>query len=310
MSKNSYGPGQRYGKLVSVKFSHIAKNNHIWEFDCDCGNKTYAHFSNVRTGATKSCGCINDEHKIIFGQHKLTHGMSKTPEYVAWYKAKFNCTNKRSPLWEFFGGTGICFSEDWLEFKIFLRDIGRRPSKNHILSRKDLNGGFTKDNCFWEDRGEFNKRKNTTHGMRGTNEWAIWQGIKNRCHNKNHHTYPTYGGRGIIVCERWLDFKNFFLDMGERPSKDHSVERRDLNGNYDPDNCYWATDLEQQQNKTNTIRTTFHGGTVSVKELAKYLDMSPYELLKLVKIGNDGDRLERIFEHKISKGAKLPWIKY
>ena len=90
----------------------------------------------------------------------------------------------------------------------------------------------------------------TTHGHSKRTEYTIWSGIKGRCFNPKNPVYQYYGGRGIIVCERWrFSFENFFEDMGQRPSLDFSLDRIDPNGNYEPGNCRWATMKEQQNNK-------------------------------------------------------------
>jgi hypothetical protein len=83
------------------------------------------------------------------------------------------------------------------------------------------------------------------HGWAGTPTYVSWAAMKGRCFDPGNASYPTYGARGITVCERWLDFENFLADMGERPSLDHSIDRRDENGNYEPGNCRWLTRAEQ-----------------------------------------------------------------
>jgi hypothetical protein len=92
--------------------------------------------------------------------------------------------------------------------------------------------------------------------------------MRARCKYQVSSNWKNYGGRGITVCDRWQDFAVFLADMGERPSAKHSIERRDVNGNYGPANCIWATDGEQRANRRDTVWVEWQG------ERRKLLDVT------------------------------------
>lgn len=104
---------------------------------------------------------------------------------------------------------------------------------------------------------------------RNTPGRSSWVSMLSRCRNKNHEAYHRYGGRGITVCQRWQDgFDNFYADMGPRPDG-MSLERIDSNGNYEPDNCKWATTQEQQNNTCTNRFIEVDGERLTVAQLAR-----------------------------------------
>ena len=110
-----------------------------------------------------------------------------------------------------------------------------------------------------------------TAGRRPSPTYSSWGSMLNRCTNPANHSYKMYGGRGILVCERWLDFENFLADMGEKPAKGMSIERLDVNGNYEPGNCVWATPKIQARNTrrsrlTMEIARSIKSGELSIKD--------------------------------------------
>lgn len=111
-------------------------------------------------------------------------------------------------------------------------------------------------------------------GMYRSSEYAIWQSAKQRCENPNVDGYKYYGGRGIKMCERWREsFLNFYEDMGPRPSEHHSIERKNRDGDYEPDNCIWADRIAQANNKSTNVNLTYQGKTQTVAQWARELNM-------------------------------------
>lgn len=105
-----------------------------------------------------------------------------------------------------------------------------------------------------------------------------------RCRNPKNKDYKNYGGRGITVCKRWLQYANFLVDMGRRPPK-MTLERRNNNKGYIPSNCYWATREEQTRNRRSTVRLVYQGVTKTLREWAMTLDIDYYTLWIRLKRG-------------------------
>lgn len=135
-----------------------------------------------------------------------------------------------------------------------------------------------------------------THGKCRTAEYKVWAGVKRRCYNQNEEGYYKYGGRGIKVCERWLNsFENFLADMGTRPSPQHSIERKDNEKDYSPDNCKWATLIEQANNTRNNRFLEFKGIRLTVTQWARKLGVTDKTLFTRIYRGHNIETILREF---------------
>lgn len=147
--------------------------------------------------------------------------------------------------------------------------------------------------------------RNRTHGMTGTVEFNTWQAMRQRCYDKNYKSYMNYGGRGITICERWRSsLENFFEDMGPRPTAEHSIDRIDVNGNYEPGNCRWATRSEQANNKVKSKYYDYRGTRGTLKQLCEKTGMR-YGVAK-DRIDDFNWPIEKALETPIRKRKLLP----
>jgi hypothetical protein len=136
--------------------------------------------------------------------------------------------------------------------------------------------------------GCFNRdgKHRITHGKSNSPEYMAWRSCRERCNNPNIPGYRNYGGRGITICDRWLNsFENFYADMGPRPSPKHSLDRIDNDGNYEPGNCRWATTKQQSRNRRNNIIVTYDGDDMCLRDFANLVGKNPNLLTKRVKKG-------------------------
>jgi len=125
-----------------------------------------------------------------------------------------------------------------------------------------------------------------THGKSHLPEFKTWEGMIQRCTNSNDKGYFRYGGRGIKVCDRWLNsFENFLADMGLKPGPKYSIDREDNNGNYEPGNCRWATIQEQCRNRSSNKLVEFDGRTKSVQEWADEKGLNHSALSHRLRLG-------------------------
>lgn len=157
--------GERYGKLVAVR--RLPKHTlSRWVLRCDCGKKTEAYLSNVRSGQVQSCGCAGSQATI--GTRSLKHGHSvgfkKSKTAAAWRNAKTRCFNKKGRNYPQYGGRGIIMCDEWAnDFRAFLRDMGECP-EGLTLERVYVNGNYEPGNCCWATTAEQGvNRRNSIH---------------------------------------------------------------------------------------------------------------------------------------------------
>lgn len=162
-----------------------------------------------------------------------------------------------------------------------LCDCGRRKR----VYIKSLTSGKTSScGCLAIER---TRQFHTIHGESIKNnkspEYRTWSGILSRCLNKSNPGYKRYGGRGIIVCERWMDsFSNFLLDMGRKPIG-CSIDRIDNDGNYEPSNCRWSNSKEQSNNTSANHIIEFNGTKKTIQQWAEYYGMNHYTLRRRIR---------------------------
>lgn len=199
---------------------------------------------------------------------------------------------------------------------LFIRELTQQGKKRICVFKCKCGNEFTRIlNTVREGHtktcGKCTKWASTKiHGLSDTVEHNTWMGMHRRCYKTNRKDYPDYGGRGVIVCDRWLNsFENFLADMGMRPSPKHSIDRfPNKDGNYEPNNCRWATPFEQANNKRNSVYITFLNTTMTAAGWSKIIKINGDTLTNRIRKGwppnltlmfrPNHDPLERILEKK------------
>lgn len=139
-------------------------------------------------------------------------------------------------------------------------------------------------------RDHYKFKHGAAAGLR-TAEYRSWLHMRNRCRLKTSPKYSSYGGRGITVCDKWFgSFESFLADMGLKPSPKHSLDRIDNDGNYEPDNCRWATSTEQSRNRRSSLVITANGKTLTLIEWSERSGIKSATIRKrLVELGWPAD---------------------
>jgi hypothetical protein len=156
----------------------------------------------------------------------------------------------------------------------FSPETSKRAGRTYWRIRCDCGKEFDKQWASIRDGIRCGRCKPITHGdaRRGaaTTEFVTWRCMIGRCTTPTNDDFHHYGGRGIKVCERWINsYPNFLADMGRKPTPKHSIERKDANGDYEPLNCIWALQVDQVRNRRNTLRVEFKGRTMSLADAAE-----------------------------------------
>lgn len=149
-----------------------------------------------------------------------------------------------------------------------------------IVMGHDLKNGNTKSCGCYKNKIMSQGGGNLRHGMCQTRLYAIWNGMKTRCYNQEHHSYKDYGAKGIKMCNEWLSFEHFYQwAMTNGYSDNLTIERQNFEGNYEPSNCCWITLKEQANNRSSNHFITYNGKTQTVKQWAVEYNIGYQKLL-------------------------------
>ena len=251
--------GKKFCKLTIIKETddYIRPNGiRIPQYlcRCDCGNEVIAREDNIISGRAKSCGCYNGEN--LSGQR---FGRLKV---VCCVEDKVYPSGVRVVQW-------LCRCDCGNECIAKTRDL------------KNMN----KKSCGCLQNKKTKSRERARH---------IWYNMKDRCLNEKHERYNSYGGRGIKVCDEWLEFESFYEWSIENGYNDTlTIDRIDVNGNYEPNNCRWVDMKTQQNNTRRNHYITYNGKTQTLSQWAEEFNINYYTLLYRI---NRGWSIEKAFK--------------
>lgn len=245
--------GLRFGHLTVIERGVLLPRGVLtWMVICDCGNHSMVRSELLRKGATTTCGCrMGCRTRLIDLTGRKFH-MLKVVKRAGELRSKSGGT---VPLWEV-----IC-------------DCGTTKTMRGAVLR---NGQVRSCGCMGH------------HGMYGTPEYGAWRSMIDRCTNPRTEHYRLYGGRGITVCQSWMEsFPAFLKDVGLRPSQTHSLDRYPNNatGNYEPGNVRWATRKDQARNKRNCHVLTVEGESLTLAEWTERLGCSQSTIRERLRRG-------------------------
>lgn len=257
--------GRKYGLLTVIERDRNKNGLRYWKCVCDCGKETSVSAHALIHNKTKSCGCA----RIIANQHKLINLSGK--KY-----GKLTVVKRIGTMW------GAPYYE-------CMCDCGNTT----FVSAPNLRSGGTKS-C-----GEC-----TRHNLSNTRIYRIYNGMKQRCLNPNNPDYKHYGERGVKICQEWMDdFMSFYIWSMKNGYKDElSIDRINVDGNYEPNNCRWATAKEQSNNTRSNRKVLYNGEEHTIAEWADILNLD-YKTVSR-RISQEGWDVERAFNTPIQEHKK------
>lgn len=267
-SKRNVYPGETYGRLTVLKRAGERDNSGhaLYLCECSCGSIVKRTAYNLSSNKEPSCGCYMRDVKIKmegqrFGRWTVLERAHKDTRGVYW----------------------LCRCDCGVERIVNGRMLRSGKTKSCGCYYE---GRQTKRGCDW-GRAENPRTSMYTHGLSGTRLFRIWCGMKQRCYNPNHHKYRIYGGRGIRICDEWISDFNVFYEwaVSHGYGDDLTIDRIDVNGNYCPENCRWATSEEQSNNTRQNRFLKFNGETHTTKEWADITGINPSTLRSRLRLG-------------------------
>ena len=162
--------GDKYGRLTVVALDRVQNKKAYWKCVCDCGLSVVASGNNLRSGNTKSCGCLRRETATSQGKANTVHGNShgnRTRLYTIWCCMRQRCNNPNRDAYQWYGSKGVTICEEWNDFEMFKKwALSTGYTDDLTIDRIDANKGYNPDNCQWLTRGENTSKANKNHTTR------------------------------------------------------------------------------------------------------------------------------------------------